>query len=157
MALQDIQDTEQTPEEHTRKVVQGHTLAFNFARQLRERVIQEQVDGEYGQVLEYRKIFMGKTDIDEFLTVEEYTEGDFVKYISNNDQLCGKDSEISNKAEANHKKSKGKLMLLDIQGSGHTFYDPEIASRQIMDEHGKVQFCTGNLSIAAIDNFFFKS
>ncbi|PFX17367.1 hypothetical protein AWC38_SpisGene18303 [Stylophora pistillata] len=99
MALQDIQDTEQTPEEHTRKVVQGHTLAFNFARQLRERVIQEQVDGEYGQVLEYRKIFMGKTDIDEFLTVEEYTEGDFVKYISNNDQLCGKDSEISNKAE----------------------------------------------------------
>ena len=47
-------------------------------------------------------------------------------------------------------------MLLDIQGSGHTFYDPEIASRQIMDEHGKVQFCTGNLSIAAIDNFFFQ-
>lgn len=157
-ALQDIQDTEQTPEEHTRKVVQGHTLAFNFARQLRERLIQEQVDGEYGQVLEYRKIFMGKTDIDEFVTVEEYIEGDFVKYINNNGQLCGKDSEIRNKAESlahfSYEKSKGKLMLLDIQGSGHTLYDPEIASRQIMDENGKVQFCTGNLSMAAIDNFF---
>lgn len=157
-ALQDIEATGQTPEEHTRKVVQGHTLAMNFARQLQERVTQEHLDVEYGPVFEYRKIFMGKTDIDEFVTVEEYIEGDFIKYINNNGELCGEDSEIRKKAESlahfSYEKSKGRLMLLDIQGSDHTLYDPEFASRQMMDDAGNVQFCTGNLSMAAIDNFF---
>ena len=38
-----------------------------------------------------------------------------------------------------------KLMLLDIQGSESTLYDPEIATEEIMDADGKeVYFCCGN-------------
>ena len=38
-----------------------------------------------------------------------------------------------------------KLMLLDIQGSGYSLYDPEIATADLIDE-GEVFFCCGNLS-----------
>lgn len=74
-------------------------LAMNFARQLQEKVTQEHLDEEYGPVFEYRKIFMGKTH-DEFVTVEGFVEGDFVKYINNNGELCSEVSEIRKKAES---------------------------------------------------------
>ena len=47
-----------------------------------------------------------------------------------------------------------KLMLLDIQGSESTLYDPEIATEEIMDADGKeVYFCCGNCSTLAIEAF----
>ena len=47
-----------------------------------------------------------------------------------------------------------KLMLLDIQGSAFTLYDPEIATAQIMDkEHHEIYFCCGNCSSLAITAF----
>ena len=47
-----------------------------------------------------------------------------------------------------------KLMLLDIQGSAFTLYDPEIATEQIMDkEHHEIYFCCGNCSSLAIAAF----
>ena len=43
-------------------------------------------------------------------------------------------------------------MLLDIQGSGYSLYDPEIASADLIDE-GEIFFCCGNLSSTSIDTF----
>ena len=43
-------------------------------------------------------------------------------------------------------------MVVDIQGSDYTLYDPEIATDQafINDE---LLFCAGNLNVVAISNF----
>ena len=43
-------------------------------------------------------------------------------------------------------------MLLDIQGSRYSLYDPEIATADIIDE-GEVFFCCVNLSSTSIDRF----
>ena len=45
-------------------------------------------------------------------------------------------------------------MVLDMQGSGYTFYDLEIASAEIQNEDGSYQFCTRNLAGKAIESFF---
>ena len=43
-------------------------------------------------------------------------------------------------------------MLLDIQGCGYRFFDPEIASTTLMDGN-EILFTTSNLSKEAIDTF----
>ena len=43
-------------------------------------------------------------------------------------------------------------MILDMQGSGYHLFDPEIASK-ILIEDEEVLFSTGNLSTTAISNF----
>ncbi len=43
-------------------------------------------------------------------------------------------------------------MLLDMQGTGFTFYDPEIAS-STQKEDGEYLFCAGNLSKYAMETF----
>ncbi|EDO40721.1 predicted protein, partial [Nematostella vectensis] len=48
--------------------------------------------------------------------------------------------------------SLGLLLIVDLQGSGHTLYDPEIASRDHTKD-GKFLFAAGNLSQTAMDNF----
>ena len=48
--------------------------------------------------------------------------------------------------------NKQQLMLLDIQGSRYSLYDPEIATADIIDE-GEVFFCCGNLSSTSTDRF----
>ena len=53
-----------------------------------------------------------------------------------------------------YQNSDGKVMVLDIQGSGYTLYDPEIASAEVHSEDGGYQFCTGNLAGKAIESFF---
>ena len=37
----------------------------------------------------YNKIFLGKLESDEYVTVEELVEGSFVKHINNNEHICG--------------------------------------------------------------------
>ena len=45
-------------------------------------------------------------------------------------------------------------MVLDIQGTKYSIYDPEIASAQLHDDATKaVMFCYGNLSTIAINRF----
>ena len=45
-------------------------------------------------------------------------------------------------------------MVLDIQETKYSLYDPEIASAQLLDDATKaVMFCYGNLSTIAIDKF----
>lgn len=92
---------------------------------------------------------MGKTNSGEFVSIEEYIDGDFIKQIENNGDVCEKGT-VCDKAEAfvhfTHEKSEGKLIVLDIQGAGYTLYEPEIASLDLLSDDGTCQFCTGNLS-----------
>ena len=78
------------------------------------------------------------------VTVEEFVAGEFTKYI-NNDGMCTHPSEISERCEEVFQKaecfahytyvtSNQKFMLLDIQGSEYSLYDPEIATQEHCDE-----------------------
>ena len=54
--------------------------------------------------------------------------------------------------------SEKKLMLLDIQGSFFKLYNPEIATTDLLVNDAsldskEVNFCAGNLSCIAIDDF----
>lgn len=53
---------------------------------------------------------------------EEYIDGNFVKYIKNTGMVCDK-STWSEKAQClahfSYEKSNHKLMVLDMQGTGH--------------------------------------
>lgn len=59
----------------------------------------------------------------------------------------------TNLAHFSYEKSGDKLMVTDIQGSGYTFCDPEIASSSMKDEDNAVLLCAGNLSHFAISCF----
>lgn len=64
---------------------------------------------------------MGKLDDGKYVTIEEFIDDDFVKYINNNGKLCEL-GDICDKAQAfahfTLEKSQGKLIVLDIQGAG---------------------------------------
>ena len=157
--LQVIEDMKETPESHTRKIVQMHTLAENFGRQLAKKVSELKCEDEFGQILMYQEIYLGKiVDNDEFITIEEFIPGSFVKFFNNTGIPCedNENSENGMKAEClahfSFEKSDQKLMLVDIQGYGVKLYDPEIASSELVED-GELLFCAGNLSKTAIDNF----
>ena len=133
-------------------------LARNFASQLKDRLSKERLN-EYGQSFEYKSVSMGKAEDGEFVTVEEFIDGEFVKFINNNGIVCEEDSTLlcwkaQTFSHFTFEKSDGKVIVLDIQGSGYTLYGPEIASIDIQNEDGSYQFCTGNLAKQAIDSFF---
>ena len=139
---------------HTRKCVQMHSLARYYAMQLEKEALSH---ADYGRTLQYSKVYVGKTEGD-LVTWESYMEGEFVKYINNDGHICKKGSEVADKAEAfshfTYVKSEKQLMVLDIQGTGYSLYDPEIASTKILDDDQKaVLFCFGNLSTEAIEQF----
>lgn len=101
---------------------------------------------------------MGKAEDRELLTVEEFIPGDFVKFVNNNGIVCEEDTMLCRKAQAlchcTYEKSEDKIMVLDIQGSGYTLYDSEIASAEIQSENGSYQHCTSNLAGKGIESFF---
>lgn len=164
-ALEVIQATNQSTEQHTRKTVQMHTLAQNFASQLRQELITKGVLDLYGKTLTFNKLFLGKIEATgEFVTVEEFVPGNFVKYVNNDGLICSKDSDMRQKAESlphfSFIKSKEELMVLDIQGSvsQYKLFDPEIASMNLTTQSAEETleeylFCTGNLSHIAINAF----
>ena len=92
--IKQIKETEQT---HTQKSVQMHSLARNFASQMKDKIVKEQIEG-FGQTFEGRKIFMGKMDDGKYVTVE-FIDDDFVKYINNNGKLC-ENRDVCDKAQA---------------------------------------------------------
>ena len=49
--------------------------------------------------------------------------------------------------------SNQKFMLLDIQGSEYSLYDPETANQEHCDDEDEYYFCCGNLSSLSINNF----
>ena len=118
-------------------------------------------EDEFGQILTYQDIYLGKViDNDQFMTIEEYIPGTFVKHFNHTGIPCEDNENTKNgmKAEClahfSFEKSYRKLMLLDIQGCGLKLYDPEIASSELVED-GEVLFCAWNLSKTAIDNFVF--
>ena len=155
-AVDIIKETNETEQTHVQKSVEMHYLAKNFASRLKEKIEKDGLT-DFGQTFEYKKVLMGKTDDGEFITIEEYINGDFVKYINNDGDIC-EEGEIGDKAQAfahfTYEKSEGKLIVLDIQGAGYNLYDPEIASLCLLGEEGNYMFCTGNLSEITIKSFF---
>lgn len=141
-------------EEHARKQVQMHTVARNLAQRL-DKIAPD----DFGHTFKYGKVFYADFN-GEPITVEEYVEGNFTKYI-NNDGECGtaneEEIEIYQKAQTlthfSYFTTEKKMMLLDIQGSAYHLYDPEIATNDLLDNDGEIFFCSGNLSCDAISMF----
>ena len=149
----------QTVEQHTKKVVQMQMLARNFAQKLEQELKQAGNLEVYGPTLSYKRIYMGRIhgeSDDDWVTVEEYIDGEFTKYVNNTGKPCGIDSDIRKKCESlahfSYEHSSGNLMVVDMQGSGHTLFDPEIASKELVQGE-ELLFSTGNLSVTAINCF----
>ena len=87
-----------TVEEHMRKVVQMHLLARNFALQLEEKVRKDKISS-YGEVFHYQMIYFGKTDREEYVTIEEFVPGQFTKYLNNTGIKCVEDSNTLEKRQ----------------------------------------------------------
>ena len=155
-AVKNIVDTGVGIDEHTKKAVQMHLLARNFASQL-TRSLAPEAAIKFGETFRYRNVYYGKTKEGESVTIEEFIDGKFRKYLNNTGLLCGDKAEpLCQKAKRlahfSHEKSKGKILLVDIQGGGFELYDPEIASSELFDDN-EMLFCAGNLSEMAISNF----
>ena len=43
--------------------------------------------------------------------------------------------------------------VVNLQGSGHMLYDPEIATAQTLDSDEEFLFCAGNLNVLAMATF----
>jgi hypothetical protein len=113
-AVNVIRETNETEQTRAQKSVQMHYLEKNFASQLNEKNCQDGIT-DFGETFSCKKVFMGKTDDGEYVTIEEYIDGDFVKYINNNGDIC-EDGDICDKAQAfahfTYEKSEGKLIVL---------------------------------------------
>lgn len=147
-------------EDHTRKQVQMNAVARHLTKKFGKNV-----PPEFGRTFEYIKVFFAVFK-EQPVTVEEYVEGEFQKYVNNNGMCITSPAEgfdeIYAKAQClvhfSYHISERKLMLLDIQGSFFKLYDPEIATTDLLanDESlgsKEVNFCAGNLSCVAIDSF----
>ena len=128
--------------------MQMHLLARNFASQLEAEIKANEESEIFGTAFRYRKIFHGEMEDKEYVTVKD-----------NTGRTCVDPTDImAQKAEClahfTYERSKKKLMLVDIQGTGYDLFDPEIASTDLLDETDKQYlYCTGNLSQVAISTF----
>ena len=77
-----INQTRQSVETDSKKVIQMHCLAQNFASQLRSKVEKEGLTQLFGETMQYGDIYLGKEG-DEHVTIEQYVDGEFFKYINN--------------------------------------------------------------------------
>lgn len=92
------------------------------------------------------------------MTLEEFNEGKFEKYINNtgevsvpNDHVIGQ--MVQCLSHFSYEISNSQLLVVDLQGSGHVLYDPEIGTTQMFDSDNEFLFCAGNLNILAISAF----
>ena len=140
-------------EAHSRKSVQLHSLARNFAQTMEQEVPVL----EFGQTSRYHKAYFA-TMGNKCITFEPFMDGPFVKYMNNNGTICMEPTEVRQKAETfahfTFVRSSSQLMVTDIQGVGYSLCDPEIATSNQKDEGNNYYFCTGNLSVGAIQSFF---
>ena len=131
-----------------------HHLAQNFAAQLTQLVLDQDLRDLFGETCSY----LGKLSDGEFVTVEEFVQGKMGKLVNNDGTPCGnKEDVMLQKAEClvhfSYEKSNYQVMLLDVQGVDYELFDPQIASAELLDSHIEVLFTTGNLSANAIENF----
>ena len=115
----------------TRKQIQMHMVAKVIAQKMTKKCKGMDI---FKSNFSYDEAFFSELE-NEPITVENFVEGDFTKYVTNDGNSCvpdvGKDA-IFEQAEAlvhfSFEDSSKKLLLLDIQGSGYKLYDPEIAT-----------------------------
>ena len=134
-----------------------HALTKNIADQFSKKVQELIVSKEFGETLKFRNIYLAKLD-GECLTLEEFIEGKFEKYLNNTGEVCvSGDDVIGQKAEClshfSYDISNSQLLVVDLQGSGHMLYDPVIATAQMFDNDEEFLFCTGNLNVLTIATF----
>ena len=148
-----------TVENHCRKQVQMHAVARHLAKKF-----ERNAPTKFGECFKYNRCYYTMFD-GEHATVEEFVPGSFAKYVNNNGNCVPVPEDATQdlkdlflKAQTlvhySYVVTDHKLMLLDIQGSEFTLYDPEIATEEIMDkEHHEIYFCCGNCSSLAIAAF----
>lgn len=56
-------------------------------------------------------------------------------------------------AHFSYEQSHKEFIVLDMQGTGYKLYDPEIATKNLLDGD-ELLFSTGSLSTMSINNFF---
>ena len=155
-AKETITTTLQTSiEDHTCKQIQMHSAARHLAN-----LFTSKAPGEFGQCFTFNRayytVYAGNP-----VTVEEFVEGTFRKYVNNDGKICkqpqGSNADIKTifeKAEClvhfSYVESSKKLMLLDLQGAKYNLYDPEIATTQWRQDN-EIYFCCGNLSTTSIN------
>ena len=100
--------------------MQMMALAGNLSSQLRESLGTQIKKDTFGTTFWYVDCFLGRIpSTNEVVTIEEFAEGHFAKYVNNNGiPASGNDVEMQEKAEClahySHVKSNGKLMVVDI-------------------------------------------
>ena len=108
------EDLHTTVENQAKKSIQMHYLAKNMAEKMHQRV-QDVCKHDFGGTFFYSDVYFGKDENDDIVTVEEYVEGDFVKYINGNACICRSSSSVvSMKAQSlvhfSYETSEGKLI-----------------------------------------------
>ncbi len=141
---------------HAKKQCQMHTVARNITQRF-----EKSVPEEFGDTFSFGKVYYALMGDTEPITVEEYIEGKFAKYVNNNGYCFKIPNEshlkpIYEKAQTlihwSYELTKGKMMITDVQGAGYQLYDPEIATDKTHDDQ-ELLFCAGNLSFAAMGSF----
>ena len=72
----------ETVETHAKKVVQMHHFAQNIVARLAAMVVKNKLEELYGERFCFNQIYLGKIG-DEFVTVEKFIPGNFIKYTNN--------------------------------------------------------------------------
>ena len=133
-----------------------HSVARNVAQRLKKYATTE-----FGVVFDYNRVYFAMLD-DCPVTVEEFAEGEFQKYVNNtgecmvppNDELGTLYEKAQTLIYYSYFMSAGKFMLVDLQGAAHNLYDPEIATLKLQSAADQeLYFCTGNLLKVAFENF----
>lgn len=148
-----------TPENHSRKQVQMHEVARHLTRKFKSKA-----PAAMGKCFEYNHSYYTMIN-NKPATVEEFVPGPFVKLINNDGRKAKLPEQADEELKELHAKAEclvhytyvstdKKLMLLDIQGSGYSLYDPEIATNDLMDAtSNEFYFCCGNCSSLGITTF----
>ena len=95
------------------------------------------------------------------VTVEQYIPEVFEKYVNNNGDVAEGKSPVHEAmiekascfAHFSYVHTERQMMVFDLQGVGYKLCDPEIATITLLED-GELNFCAGNLSSNAIQNFF---
>eukprot|EP00794_Sanderia_malayensis_P010384 gene10384-11465_t len=130
--IQCIFDLHQNIKDYTKKTVQMQALAKNITENL--GIAMKKHCKNVGGLFSYPECFIGILENDGCVTMEPFIAGEFRKYINNNGHSCGdtQTTIIGMKADClvhySYQKSNEQLMLLDIQGSNYSLFDPEIAT-----------------------------
>ena len=123
-----------TMEDHAIKEVQMHEVAKHIATKMSKKAPRQ-----FGSTFYYNKVYYTKFE-GHHATIEEFINGDFVKYVNGHcvvppDSSTQDDKAIYEEAETlvhySYAPPEGKMMLIDIQGCGYALCDPEIATESL--------------------------